>query len=97
MGFNERVYGVVKKIPKGRVSAYREVAGALGNKNLARAVGNTLNKNKDKDVPCHRVVRSDGCAGGYRWGKRNKADLLRKEGLKIEKGWIDLKLFLFRF
>jgi len=60
----------------------------LGNKNLARAVGNALNKNRDKAVFCHRVVRSDGRVGGFNGGEAKKIALLKAEGVKIEKGRI---------
>jgi len=58
--FEARVYQIVKKIPKGKVLTYKQVAEKLGNKNLARAVGNALNKNRDLRVPCRRVIKSDG-------------------------------------
>lgn len=77
--FQKRVYNIVKKIPKGKVLTYKEVAVKLGNPRLARAVGNALNKNRDLKVPCHRVIRSDGKLGGYRDGKK-KSFLLREEG-----------------
>jgi O-6-methylguanine DNA methyltransferase len=80
--FQEKVYKEVKKIPKGEVRTYKEVALAIGNPKASRAVGNALNKNPDvKTVPCHRVVRSDGAIGGYRYGTKKKASLLKKEGV----------------
>lgn len=62
---------------------YKQVAVKLGNAGLARAVGNALNKNKDTKVPCHRVIRSDGQAGGYAKGTKKKIAILKKEGVKI--------------
>jgi len=86
--FKKQVFAVVKKIPKGKVLTYGQVAQKLGNKNLARAVGNALNKNHNKSVPCHRVVRGDGRVGGFNRGIKNKIVILKKEGVKIINGKI---------
>ncbi len=51
-----------------------------GNPKASRAVGNILNKNYDKTIPCHRVIRSDGKTGGYNRGSKNKIKILKKEG-----------------
>jgi O-6-methylguanine DNA methyltransferase len=83
-GFEEKVYAVAKKIPRGQVLTYKEVAVKLGNRKLARAVGNALNKNCDAKIPCHRVVRSDGKIGGFRRGSFAKIKILRREGVKIK-------------
>lgn len=83
-GFQIKVYKVVKKIPHGQTLTYRQVAEKLGDKKLARAVGNALNKNYDKVVPCHRVVRSDGRVGGFNQGARQKIKLLKNEGVAIK-------------
>lgn len=80
MTFQEKVYAVVKKIPKGKVLSYKEVAKRAGRPKAYRAVGNILNKNCDEKVPCHRVIRSDGKLGGYRDGPIYKAIRLRLEG-----------------
>lgn len=86
MKFADRVYKVVKKIPRGRVSTYREVARALNCK-AYRAVGNALNKNPYAPiVPCHRIVCSDARLGGFSKGIKEKVRLLEKEGVKIRKG-----------
>ena len=50
--FQEKVYGVVRKIPKGKVLTYKEIAAAIGNPKAYRAVGNALNKNPFREVPC---------------------------------------------
>lgn len=78
--FAQKVYDVVKKIPKGETLTYKEVATLSGNKNASRAVGNILNKNYSKDIPCHRVIRSDGKIGGYNRGSERKNKLLLTEG-----------------
>ncbi len=82
--FEERVYAVVRTIPKGEVRSYVWVAKQLGNSGLARAVGQALHRNPDTTrTPCHRVIRADGTLGGYAFGPRRKAALLRAEGAQI--------------
>ena len=89
MNFNERCYEILKKVPKGKVTTYKEIAKALGSKGY-RAVGNAMNKNPNAPkVPCHRVVRTDGSLGGYAYGLKKKIELLNSEGMKISKGKID--------
>lgn len=78
--FQEEVYNIVKKIPKGEVITYKEVAERIDNPKAFRAVGNALNKNKFVGVPCHRVIKSNGDVGGYAWGTKNKSKLLKQEG-----------------
>ena len=79
MKFGERVYAVVKQIPKGKVMTYKEVAAKAGSPGAYRAVGNILNKNFDPKIPCHRVIRSDGKIGGYNRGEEAKIVILKKE------------------
>ncbi len=80
MTFTEQVKVVVRKIPKGTVMTYREVAVAAGNPLAARAVANIMAKNYDPTVPCHRVIRSDGTLGGYnRGGEAAKRAILQTE------------------
>jgi len=78
--FEEAVYAIVKQIPRGQVLTYKEVARRVGRPQASRAVGNTLKKNVDSSIPCHRVVRSDGTPGGYNRGERQKVIRLKKEG-----------------
>lgn len=78
--FMSKVYAVVAKIPKGKTLTYKQVAEKIGNPLACRAVGNALNKNRNPNVPCHRVVRSDGTPGGYNWGRQKKIEILKKEG-----------------
>ncbi|MHB1330673.1 MAG: MGMT family protein [Minisyncoccota bacterium] len=80
MNFKERVYKVVKAIPKGEVLTYKEVAKKAGKPLASRAVGNFMSKNIDKSVPCHRVIRSDGKIGGYNGLQGQKQMLLVEEG-----------------
>lgn len=77
--FQKRVLDIVKLIPKGEVSTYAKVAALAGSPRACRAVGNILNKNTDPEVPCHRVIRSDGKIGGYNGGAQMKITLLKKE------------------
>jgi len=78
--FTQKVYEVVKKIPKGSVLTYKEVAKKAGSPRAYRGVGNILNKNHNPQIPCHRVIRSDGKLGGYNKGEKQKIVILKKEG-----------------
>lgn len=95
--FNERIWELCKKVPKGKVTTYKLLAEAAGSKGY-RAVGNAMNKNPngllvcgygENMVPCHRVVDSNGHLHGFAHGLRKKAELLRKEGIKVKKGKIE--------
>jgi O-6-methylguanine DNA methyltransferase len=82
--FADRVRAVVRKIPRGTVLSYKQVAYAAGNPLAHRAVANVMSKNYDPTVPCHRVIRSDGKLGGYnRGGIERKRELLLAEGVKL--------------
>jgi len=83
MTFSEKVLNIVSKIPRGKILTYKEVARRAGSHNAYRAVGNILNKNYDPKIPCHRVVRSDGTAGGYNRGRSAKIKILKKEGARF--------------
>jgi methylated-DNA-[protein]-cysteine S-methyltransferase len=83
LSFQKRAYEIVKKIPKGEVMTYKEVAEMAGRPRAWRAVGNVLNKNKDLKIPCHRVIRSDAEIGGFNRGQKRKAALLKKERTKL--------------
>lgn len=64
--FQLQVFEEIKKIPKGQVITYKELAKRIGRPNAYRAVANACGKNNDpKNIPCHRVIRSDGRLGGY--------------------------------
>jgi O-6-methylguanine DNA methyltransferase len=76
----------VKKIKKGSVMSYKEVAMLAGNPGAARAVGTIMRNNFDRSVPCHRVVRTDGTIGEYnRGGPSKKKALLKREGVKFDR------------
>lgn len=91
--FREQVYQATKQIPKGSIATYAEIAAAVGRPKSFRAVGNTLNKNHFRSVPCHRVVRSDGMVGGYARGSDAKIQKLSREGIKITRGRINVEKF----
>ena len=99
--FEKSVWEVLKKIPKGQVVSYLDIAKAIGRPNASRAVGSAVGKNPfAPKVPCHRVVKSDGSLGGYsgKGGVRGKTSLLEKEGIEVKKGKIvdfEDKKFLF--
>lgn len=79
--FQRLVWRYLKSIPVGEVRTYKEVACAIGFPDAARAVANACAANTEAiTIPCHRVIRSDGELGGYRWGVENKHALLIAEG-----------------
>lgn len=83
--FQERVLKVVQAIPKGKVLSYGEVAQRAGNPGAARAVGTIMKQNYRPNVPCHRVIKSDGSLGGYnRGGLRIKKQKLQSEGIAFQ-------------
>lgn len=77
--FKERVLNIVASIKRGETISYKEVARRAKSPRAYRAVGNILNKNHNPAIPCHRVIRSDGTAGGYNRGAKKKRVLLEKE------------------
>ena len=91
--FYEKVYEVARKIPKGKVSTYKEIARALNSK-AYRAVGSAMNKNPyAPKVPCHRVINSDGRIGGFASGTSAKIKMLKAEGVEVINERIDLKKY----
>jgi methylated-DNA-[protein]-cysteine S-methyltransferase len=81
--FSKTVLEIVKSIPKGQTLSYGEVAMRAGSPNGARAVGTIMKNNKDKSIPCHRVIKSNGKIGGYNGLRGQKEKLLRKEGVRL--------------
>jgi methylated-DNA-[protein]-cysteine S-methyltransferase len=83
--FQKRVYEIVKKVPKGKVTTYKEIALKLHSS--PRAVGQALKRNPFAPiVPCHRVIKSNGEIGGYSGSNpkniKKKIEMLKKEGYK---------------
>ncbi len=75
-----QVWQALLKIPSGRVASYGQIAAAIGSPNASRAVGSVIGANPIAWlIPCHRVLRSDGGLGGYRWGEERKLAILGRE------------------
>lgn len=83
--FQTKVIEVVKKIPKGSVLSYREVAEKAGAPGAYRAVGTIMKNNHDPLVPCHRVIKSNGEPGKFNGGEKEKELKLLAENAKINK------------
>ena len=84
--FQLKIWDFLKRIPKGTVKTYSEVAKAIGKPSAVRAVANAIGKNPYPiRIPCHRVIRSDGSLGGYSvtGGVKKKKNLLKKEGIIV--------------
>ena len=84
--FQLKVWKYIKKIPKGQIRTYTDVAKAINKPKSVRAVANAIGKNPyAPKIPCHRVIRSDGTLGGYsgRGGIKQKLKLLRSEKVAI--------------
>ncbi len=98
MSFQQKVWQLLKQIPRGKVTTYKIIAEKLGTK-AYRAVGNACHNNPyAPEAACHRVVNSDGRIGGFRSGVENKIKLLEKEGVKTKGGKIqNFKKVLFKF
>jgi methylated-DNA-[protein]-cysteine S-methyltransferase len=101
--FEMKVYDLMRRIPKGKVTTYGELAKALGDPHFSRAVGNAARKNPfAPEVPCHRVVRSSGGIGGFGGqtsgeNVEKKIKMLQDEGVHVDgSGRIDLKSYLVR-
>lgn len=96
MNFYEKVYKIVKNIPRGKVVSYGQIAKMVGNPNASRAVGYALHKNPSQEtIPCHRVVNKDGrLAPGFAFGGEDAQKLLlESEGIKVENGYVNMKIY----
>ena len=92
----KRIYEAVKRIPKGRVATYGQVAEMAGDKKMARAVGNALHKNPDPEhIPCFRVVNAKGeLAGAFAFGGEGaQAKRLEEDGVEVIDGKVDLSRY----
>ena len=92
----KRIYEAVKRIPRGRVATYAQVAAMAGNPKMCRAVGNALHKNPDADnIPCYRVVNAKGeLAGEYAFGGSwAQKELLEADGIEVVEGKVDLEKY----
>ena len=92
----EKIYEIVVSIPEGSVATYGQVAGKLGNRKLARVVGNALHVNPYPGiVPCHRVVNAKGeLSGAFAFGSCDaQRRLLEQEGVDVTNYTVDLESF----
>lgn len=83
MTFKEGVLKVVSQIPRGKTLTYSQVAAKASSPKASRAVGSILKQNFDPQIPCHRVIRSDGTPGEYNRGRVEKIRKLASEGIKL--------------
>ena len=93
---SKRIYEAVRKIPRGKVATYGQVAELAGDKKMARAVGNALHKNPDPDtIPCYRVVNAKGeLAGKFAFGGADvQAKLVEADGIEVIDDKVDLKKY----
>ena len=93
---SKRIYEAVKKIPRGKVATYGQVAELAGDKKMARAVGNALHRNPDPEhIPCYRVVNAKGeLAGAFAFGGANVQEHLRAaDGIMVVDGRVDLETY----
>ena len=91
-----RIYEAVKRIPKGKVATYGQVAALAGNARMSRAVGNALHRNPDPEgTPCYRVVNSKGeLSGEFAFGGAGaQARLLEADGIEVRDGRVDLEVY----
>ncbi len=95
----EKIYEIVRKIPRGRVATYGQIARLAGNAKWSRAVGYALHANPDPDgIPCFRVVnRFGGLAPAFAFGGTDaQAKLLRAEGIEVRgDNTVDLEKYLW--
>lgn len=90
---SKRIYEAVKKIPKGHVATYGQIAELAGDRKMARAVGNALHKNPDPEhIPCFRVVNAKGeLSGAFAFGGAGEQErLLLEDGVEVVKGKVNL-------
>lgn len=97
--YSDKVYEIVKSIPHGYVTTYKEIAIKLGNKNLSRVVGNILHNNPNEDeIPCYKVVNSKGMLsksfafGGIDEHRRR----LIEDGIVVVNNKVDLSIYLYK-
>jgi len=89
----EKIYDAVRKIPRGRVATYAQIAAMAGNPRMCRVVGNALHQNPYfGDVPCHRVINAKGeLSSAFVFGGEGvQAAMLEAEGVEVIDGRVDL-------
>ena len=95
--FSQSVYEYLRTVPKGKVVTYGQIAKAIGCPHGARAVGNALHANPDPDYyPCFKVVNQEGkLAEHFRLGIEEQRRRLEKDGIIVNDGKVDLKVFQY--
>ena len=94
----DKIYEVVRKIPRGKVATYGQVAILAGNSRWARVVGYALHSNPDPDgIPCYRVLNRLGeLAPAFAFGGAEvQAELLRADGIEVTDGRVELEKYLW--
>ena len=95
----EKIYEVVKKIPKGKVATYGQIAALAGNRRLSQVVGYALHVNPDpENIPCYRVVNRFGdVSKAFAFGGENmQINLLRADGIEVsDEGRVNLDTCLW--
>ena len=92
----DKIYEVVRQIPRGKVATYGQVAALAGNRRWARVVGYALHVNPDPDgIPCYRVVNRLGeVSSAFAFGGKNRQiELLEADGIPCPDGIVDLKIY----
>ena len=95
----EKIYDIVKQIPRGTVATYGQVAALAGNKRWARVVGYALHVNPDPgQIPCYRVVNREGrVSEAFAFGGGNRQiGLLEADGIEVKDGFVDLSKYQWR-
>lgn len=95
----EKIYDIVKQIPRGTVATYGQVAALAGNKMWARVVGYALHVNPDpEEIPCYRVVNREGkVSEAFAFGGGNRQiELLEADGIEVTDGCVDLSKYQWR-
>lgn len=102
--YQQAILRILAEVPKGKVTTYGDLAKELARRDTkwspdaSRAVGTTMKNNLcGPRIPCHRVIKSDGCIGSFRGGEEGaveaKTAMLRGEGVSVTNGKIDLKTY----
>ena len=86
--FFKQAWKICAKLPKGKITTYKEIANAMGSR-AYRAIGQAMHNNPHyPKVPCHRVVASDGTLGGFAYPLKEKIARLKKDGIEVKNGRI---------
>jgi O-6-methylguanine DNA methyltransferase len=106
--YQQAILRLLAEVPKGKVTTYGDLAKELSGRdpnwspNASRAVGTTMRNNPcGPQIPCHRVIKSDGAVGNFRGGaegaESEKIGMLRDEGITVINGKVDLKEYRYEF